>query len=383
MSTTTRQKLPGMRRRRGAMAVMVAVLLTVFMVCVAFAVDVAYMQLVRTDLRTATDASARASGEALSRTQDLAIARQTAKDIAAKNRVAGTPLLLDDSDVVFGNSTRELNGSWSFTPNGTPVNSIRINARRTQDSLSGSVPLFFGRLLGRNDFEPKQKSTVVRLDRDICLVVDRSSSMKLFLTDTAPTMSTSDPRFCQPPDPSQSRWAALEDAVLVFNTALGTTPQIEYVGLVSYASSGTWCSYWNAQVSTNQVLTSNTSLVNSAMTSLSATVFNGATNISAGINRGVTVLTDPANGRPFAAKTMVLFTDGHATQGGDPVIAAANAANANIVIHTVTFGDGANQADMQAVAAATGGKSFHAPTAQALNDIFEEIALTMPVVFTE
>ena len=78
------------------------------------------------------------------------------------------------------------------------------------------MPLFFGGFLGRSQFEPTQVASVVRLDRDICLVVDRSSSMKLYLTDTAPVMSGSDPRFCQPPDPVLSRWAALNSAIDVF-----------------------------------------------------------------------------------------------------------------------------------------------------------------------
>ena len=75
-----------------------------FLVSVAFSVDVSYMQLTRTKLRSATDAAARAAGEGLSRAQDMDYARQQAKDIAAANKVAGKPLLLDDSDIVFGHS---------------------------------------------------------------------------------------------------------------------------------------------------------------------------------------------------------------------------------------------------------------------------------------
>ena len=42
-------------------------------------------------------------------------------------------------------------------------------------------------------------NTASFLDVDICLVLDRSSSMKLSVSDTAGYMATSDPRFCQPP----------------------------------------------------------------------------------------------------------------------------------------------------------------------------------------
>jgi hypothetical protein len=122
-------------------------------------------------VRSATDAAARAAGEGLSRAQDVDYARQAAKDIAAANHVAGQPLLLDDSDVVFGKSSQQADGAWAFTPGGEPINAVRVFGRRTREAPSGSVPIFFGRVFNVLDFQPTQAATVVRLDRDICLVV--------------------------------------------------------------------------------------------------------------------------------------------------------------------------------------------------------------------
>ncbi len=370
-------------RRRGAMAVLVAVLLVAFLVTVVFAIDVAYMQLTRTKLRSATDASARAAGEALSRTQDLALARQAAITIAAQNTVAGEPLLMDETDVIFGNSTRQSGGAWVFNENGTPINSIRVHGKRTRDSAAGSVALLVGRILGREDFEPEQVATVVRLDRDICLVLDRSSSMKLYLTDTDEGMSSADPRFSLPPDATLSRWSALATATQAFVDALATTPQIEHLGMVSYAQEGTWGGIFNSTADVNQNLDTDHSLTVTAVGGISGSVFNGGTNIRAGIDAGVTALMNSTYARPYAAKTMVLFTDGHPTHGGSPVVGATIAASKNVVIHTVTFGAGANQVDMLAVAEATGGRHFHATDETELEDIFRELALTMPVVLTE
>ncbi len=50
------------QNRRGAMLIFIAVLLLVFVGIIAFSVDVAYMHLSRTQLRTASDAAARAAG---------------------------------------------------------------------------------------------------------------------------------------------------------------------------------------------------------------------------------------------------------------------------------------------------------------------------------
>lgn len=369
--------------RRGVVVVLVCFLAIALLACVIFSVDVAYMQLCRTRLRAATDAAARAAGEALSRQQDLDASRAAAVNVAGLNLVAGDPLLLDEqTDIVFGHSEQQSSGAWAFTPDTEPINAVRVFGRRTRDAPSGSIPTFFGRVFNVVDFQPNSSATVVRLDRDICIVVDRSSSMKLYLTDTAPTMSTSDWRFCQPPR-SESRWAALSLAVDRFISALHTTPQTEHLSLASYASSGSWCSYSNNTADINQLLSPDYSDAESAMAALSNTKWNGATNIAAGIDKGIQALTDPATARPFAAKTMVLMTDGHYTQGAAPSSVAGAALDHDIVIHAVTFGDGADQSEMAAVAAATGGNFYHAPDAQTLQDVFEEIALTLPVMFTD
>jgi hypothetical protein len=207
--------------------------------------------------------------------------------------------------------------------------------------------------------------------------------MKLDLASEATGMSLDDPRIGLPPDPVDSRWAALATAVQEFVAALGTTPQTEHVALVSYASNFTHSGVSNNASDIDQTLTSDHALVNTAMQSISDRVFNGATNISAGIDSGVEVLVNTEQARPFALKTIVLMTDGHATEGRQPVVAAEDAARDGIVIHTITFGSGAQQAAMSAVAAATDGKHYHAPDAEALRTIFREIALTMLVTLTE
>jgi hypothetical protein len=387
------------KKRRGAIVVLVAFMIIVFLASVAFSVDVSYMQLTRTKLRSATDAAARAAGEGLSREQDIDYARQAAKNIAAANLVAGKPLLLDDSDIVFGKSTQMSSGAWGFTPNGQPINAVRVFGRRTREAPSGSVPTFFGRVFNVLDFQPTQAATVVRLDRDICLVLDRSSSMKLYLDDTSGTMSTSDSRFCQPPNMALSRWGALSIAVQRFIDALDQTPQVEHLALASYAGGNNGASSYNAcgfTSPTSQIncgLAASYSSVTSAMTTLSGQKWNGRTNIAAGITRGTQALTS-ASARPFAAKTMVLMSDGAANEPGGcssvgcpqafnaAINAAVQAASQDIIIHTITYGE-ANPGLMEDIAEATGGTHYIAPDAAALQDIFEEIALTLPVVFTD
>jgi len=52
----------------------------------------------------------------------------------------------------------------------------------------------------------------------------------------------------------------------------------------------------------------------------------------------------------------------------------------DITVHTITFGVGANQSDMQAVAAAGHGQHYHAPDPSTLNDIFYKLAGTITIL---
>jgi hypothetical protein len=359
------------------MLILVAILLIVLIVTVVFSVDVAYMQLTRTQLRSATDAAARAGAESLSRTQDVTLAREAAKEIAAKNDVASAPLILADGDVEFGRATQQGDGHIGFLNGSEPYNSVHIRGRRTRDSDSGAVSLFFGRLLGVTEFEAAYDATSMSLDRDICLVVDRSGSMKTGLdSDSIPGGLGS----CDPPHPTLSRWSALSKAVSSFIGGVQETPQIETLGLVSYASVGTYCSMSFTDADIEAPLSDDYQPVISAIERLNNIPINGYTNIAAGIDRGIAVLTNPTRARPLAEKTMVLLTDGIYNRGRDPRLAAKDAAKAGIVIHTVTFSDAAEQQAMRDVADATGGNHYHAPDAATLDAIFREIALTLPVV---
>jgi hypothetical protein len=370
-------------RRRGAMLYLICLFVIIFIAMTALSVDVAYMHLSRTQLRSATDAAARAGAEALSRSQSTTAARDAAKALAAENLVAGDPLLLDDSDIVFGHSSRQTDGTWSFVSGGTPINSLQVLGQRTRTSRSGSVGLFFGRVFDVYDFQPVQSATVVKLDHDICIVLDRSSSMKLSLSSDDETISGSDPRFSQPPQFPDSRWAAAVAAVDVFVDTLQQTPAVEQCAVASFASDYSACGVNNVAAALDRPLTTDAALVKSAAHSYDTKVFNGMTNTCAGLDKGIAELTHATRARPYAGKTIVFLTDGFRTAGSDPLPSAQYAATKNIMIHTVSFGANFNQSELTAIAGATGGQHYHAPDAATLSATFREIALTTAVMMTK
>ena len=375
------------KNRKGAMLVLIAITIILLLIAVAFSVDVAFMQLTRTELRTSTDAAARAATEALSREQSVVAAVQAARAAAAANPVAGEPLLLADEDIVFGHADVQANGVFDFRDNVQPFNSIQVFGRRTDDSPSGPVGLLFAGVLGPRTFVPTQTARTVNLDRDICLVVDRSGSMNRSVTSSSNPPGA--PPACQGPHPTLSRWAVLDDAVTVFLAALNQTDLDELVGLVSYSSNNVICGQQLEAATIESPLADDYAAIQAAMQSYSDNFVGGATNIAAGIDEGVAVLTDASRTRLFAEKTMIVLTDGKenrplgaASRRSEQAATEAVAAN-EITIHTITFSNQANQATMQSVANIGGGQHFHAPTAERLEEIFREIALTLPVVMAE
>jgi hypothetical protein len=205
--------------------------------------------------------------------------------------------------------------------------------------------------------------------------------MKLPISSTAGTISSSDPRFCRVPQ-SDSRWYALTAAITEFANVMDSTRAKERVALVTYASAYTSCGgVVSNNTDLNVNLTENMSSIRNEMTRLNSAMWNGATNIDAGLDRGTLALTTGSLFRANSKKTIILLTDGVFT-GINPVQSARDAAAAGITVHTVTFSAGANQTDMQLVAAAGKGKHYHAPDAATLRNIFRELA-AMSVILTD
>lgn len=376
-----RNRLTGRRpRRSGAILVLVAVLMPVFVMMVAFAVDLAWMQLVRTELRTATDSASRAGAKTLSLRQNEALARAAAVDAARRNTVAGTALTISPTDVQFGQSTQANPTSrFAFSAGGSPVNAVRVEGRRTAGSAAGSVNLFFGSVLGTQAFQPRLTATSTVLDRDICLVIDRSGSMGLNINFSG----TGNGQNCGPLA-SNTRFFALVQAVDVFLGELNRTIPDEQVALASYSSDfrlNCGAVRLNYQVAQrHNSLTTDYNQISASMQAFLQNGIGGSTAIGMGLREGVSALQ---GARPYAVKTIVLMTDGRHNLGVTPETVLPEAIAADATVHTVTFSPNADIPRMQRIASASGGRHFHANTASDLAQAFREIARTLPVLVTD
>ncbi|MCA9024532.1 MAG: VWA domain-containing protein [Planctomycetaceae bacterium] len=375
------------------MTVLMVFSIVLFLVTAAFSVDVAYMQLVRSELRVATDAAAKAAAAELSRSQSDADAIQEAIDVANANTVAGRPLAIQASDVQIGRADLQPDGSWEFT-NGMPHTAVRVTALMSDANPTGSAPLFFGRLFGLRNFTPQRVSTASYFEQEVCLVIDRSHSMCFDLTGPAwsypPGTPTSPDEIAYPPQDSGSRWETLEDAVDLFLTIVSGVNPAPRIALVTWASDMDNSTYeysitgvTSPAVRYEVPLAGSTySAISNALTYRGNNVMIGATNMSAGMEAGIDVLTGP-DVRPNAQVTMVLMSDGQWNKGSNPVQTANDARKEGIIIHTVSFLDAADQQDMQKIATRTGGRHYHASNRDELIAAFEDLARILPATLTD
>lgn len=332
-------------QRRGAMLVLILVMLVGFMATVAFSVDIAHMHLSRTELRSATDAASQAASQELATSLDTKLAIAKGKEIAALNLVNGDPLMLSDGDFEFGRSDLDASGAFVFTQGRKPLNTVRVTGRRTQGSASGAIPLLFGNVLGFSEFEPHVSAAATYIERDVVLVVDRSGSMR------------------------GSKFRDLKDAIDVFVSTLNSTPVQEAVGLASY----------NQNATEDVQLTKSMGAISDGMNRLST---GGRTSISRGMEAGDRIMSHGRH-QDYVERTLIVMTDGKHNEGAEPRDVATRLAANGVQIHTITFGSGADEKRMSEVASIGGGRHFHALSREELIKAYREIALTLGTVITE
>jgi Ca-activated chloride channel family protein len=195
---------------------------------------------------------------------------------------------------------------------------------------------------------------VARSDASVMLIIDVSGSMQA--TDVAPTR--------------------LEAAVRAARTLINGLPANDRIGLISF----------NGSAHLDQPLTDNRQQVVDALSTLQA---NGSTAIGDALSLGVRQLAPAhpaASSANRPASMIVLLTDGVSNRGMDPITAAGEAKAAGVPVETIGIGQrngsvrvqgqevgGVDEATLQAVAQATGGKYYYAEAAGQLNSIYNAL----------
>ncbi len=128
----------GPRTSRQAAVLVLAALLMILMVgMIAFAMDIGYIVLVRSQLQTAADSAAMAAAAVMGGEPGSAL--KTARQYAAYHTAGGENVQLAEDDVELGVWDQK---TRTFVPLDQAGNAVRVTARR-ETAGNGEAPLFF------------------------------------------------------------------------------------------------------------------------------------------------------------------------------------------------------------------------------------------------
>jgi Flp pilus assembly protein TadG len=154
------------RPRRGTIAVLAAFFMVVLVALMAFAIDIGVVINSRNDMQRAADAGALAA--ALELASNPASTTDVGRQYVRLNSVVTSQL--SDAEIAV-----EV-GKWDKTTKSFSVSSLNADAVRITLQQSDQ-PLFFGRVLGTNQYNMNASAIATFKPRDIMLVLDYSGSM--------------------------------------------------------------------------------------------------------------------------------------------------------------------------------------------------------------
>ncbi len=360
-------------RRRGAMMVLIVVLLPILFLLSALAINISYIQLIRTEAQIATDVSARAAGRVFARTGDADQAFGIAQQLAQRNTVGGEAFPLNFGDLEFGVAHREsLFSRYNFSSGGN-ANSVRITSN---GFASQGVQRLFGSIGPTLTIAPIRSAISTQVELDIALIIDRSGSMAYAANEVAayPPVPAAAPAGWDfgDPVPPQARWLDTIAAVQVFLNEMQATPHSERVSLVTY----------HHDPNVDLLATTDYASIANSLNNYSYAFHAGGTNIGDGIYTALWTLGHAETTRPWANKVAIVMTDGIHNTGSDPRWAAKHAAKQGVMVFSVTFSNEADHTLMLDVANKGGGSHYHASTAAQLSAAFEDIARQLPTLLT-
>ena len=169
--------------RRGNVLVLTAVFMTGFMALLALSIDLGYVYTTQSQLDRSVDAAALAGASQLSEGPEAAqdkILEYLVRNPIGSHEVAVDENLLETRKSEFlvehAEDLEIQSGRWnaltrSFEPGESPYSAIQVSMTYPRQ------PLFFGRVLGRNQFQVHRSSVATYQPRDIMLALDLSGSM--------------------------------------------------------------------------------------------------------------------------------------------------------------------------------------------------------------
>ncbi len=336
------------QRRRGAMAVLIVIILPMLFALVAFFFGVSQMQLARSELRVATDAATRAATEAVLRTGDEELAFQHAAAIAGAHTVISRPCVLERGDVVFGQSKSRVDGEWDFIEFAEPFNAARIDIQKANHTKSGPVQMLFPGF-GPSSIATFKTATAGQIDHDLMLVIEAGGSMH-----------------------SPDRWDGVLETIQQISIASQELPNRIRVGMVVCHNNP----FVAKQLGDTDDLAKTLARVSEEIADIK---LHQGRNLGDGLRLASDVLERDTSS--VADQTIFFLGNGHHTKGTHPATAARLAASRKQIIHCFVFGKNADKnGDMELAAGITGGDFVEVHDFGILPDVLNRVLLNPSIV---
>jgi Mg-chelatase subunit ChlD len=376
-------------RQNGALLILLLFMIVAMLALSGFCIGVSQIQLANTEAQIVADCASMSAttmiGEEDNHTGTYNTPLEVAQYIPSKNTVMGSQALIEDRHVQIGRAKMSSSGKLVFTANASPRNAVKVTVGTGDGFAMQPQSLLFPFQMSMSRFSIQQESISAKLEHDICLVLDRSGSMR---SNKGPGRYPYHPDRTRPywfyyPHPTDSRWGAVINAINPLVESLNETPMTEKCSIVTFGSGMSWADWsWNTSDTNVEPTTHYENLFSTMQALGESKPMHGGTHISAGMDRALDLLTGPQS-RDFAFKTMVVLTDGNENSGSNAEAAAVRAAEAGVTVHTITFASTLGFSTMQRTAEAGGGSAYWAPDEETLREIFKEIGSAPPVALIE
>ena len=378
MSTNTSQ-------RTGAVLPMIAVFIAAFLFVAALTINSNWFMFNHTNAQNTADISARASLQKILSDTDANGRFDRARDLGVRLydlNLARDVEEFDAQRIRFGNVINSSIDDPSFVESLNEddlVSAVHVDSPLQVEHQQ--VEVFFNELLGADKhikIYADAKASSRPVDIMLCLDASRSMNKRSGSNGFPPGATT----IHQPPMPA-SRWFELKDTVAVFLQAMKETNPNARVGLVTF---GGGLGLPAARASSASPLDDDwsrfekelTVVIASDIVDITNTMESYATDYPAlgygtSLYDGIETSIASFSQNDQSSKHIVMLSDGEQVADGrsEPSVAAQNAADKGIKIHTIAFGRSLTV--MENIAADTGGSTFAAVSEAELREAFAQL----------
>ena len=350
------------------MLVFLALLLPVVLAVCAYAINVVYMELARTEIQISVDLASRAAAKTLAATGDRKLARAQAQRLLDANPCLKNRIVLSPNDVMFGVAVRHREEDRYTFQSGPSPNAIQLRSRQEFD-----LPVLFPTAGVPISVRPMKSTIAAQTEMDVALLLDRSSSMS-YAYDELSHESVVLPKNWIPGIPVglNSRWLSMVTAISSATQLMSASITEEQVSLTTFS---------DVPLIDTQ-LTTRYELISAALASHSAAYVGGRSDLSLGMMAAASTLTNKARARKWATRVLVIVSDGNTTSALEATAIAKDLAAQGITIFTVSCSVDSNVTLMADIAKIGNGKHFHSSTATEFLDAFKEISQSLPTLIT-